>query len=101
GAAGREVPADHFGALVYFNFAPDPAAARAAALPFIPRGRVDDAALDRCAAFGPPDVLAGRLQQYVRGGGSKFIVRPMGPPATMLDQIAQLAEEVVPAFHAR
>jgi probable F420-dependent oxidoreductase len=99
--AGREVPADHFGALVYFCFAADPAAAEATAKPFLPRGRVDDATLTRIAAFGPPDVLAARLDEYVRGGGSKFIVRPMGPPDGMLEQVQRLAEEVLPAFHAR
>jgi probable F420-dependent oxidoreductase len=99
--AGREIPIDHFGALVYFNFDRDPRRAKSAAAPFIPRGRVDDATLDRCAAFGPPDVLIDRLEAYVRGGGSKFIARPMGPPDAMLEQIAQLAETVVPLFHAR
>jgi probable F420-dependent oxidoreductase len=99
--AGREVPADHFGALVYFCFAADPAAAEATAKPFLPRGRVDDATLTRIAAFGPPDVLAARLDEYVRGGGSKFIVRPLGPPDGMLEQVQRLAEEVLPAFHAR
>ena len=41
--AGREVPADHFGVLFYCCLDPDPAAARALAAPFIPRGRIDDA----------------------------------------------------------
>ena len=99
--AGRTVPADHFGALVYYCFAPERAAARTMATPFIPRGRVDDATLERCAAFGPPEVLAERLDEYVRAGGSKFIVRPMCPPDLVLDQLARLAEEVVPAFHRR
>jgi probable F420-dependent oxidoreductase len=100
-AAGREVPPDHFGVLIYFGFADDRATARAVATPFIPRNRIDDASLDRCAAFGPPDVLVERLEQYVRGGASKFILRPMVPPEQMLDQLARLAEDVVPAFHAR
>ena len=100
-AAGREVPADHFGTLVYFGFAADRATARAAATPFIPRNRTDDATLEQCTAFGPSDVLIERLEQYVQGGGSKFILRPMVPPEQMLDQLARLAEEVIPAFHAR
>jgi alkanesulfonate monooxygenase SsuD/methylene tetrahydromethanopterin reductase-like flavin-dependent oxidoreductase (luciferase family) len=99
--AGRTVPADHFGVLVYYCFAEERAAARAMAMPFIPRGRVEDATLDRCAAFGPPEVLAERLDEYARGGGSKFIVRPMCPPDRVLDQLARLAEEVIPAFHRR
>jgi probable F420-dependent oxidoreductase len=99
--AEREVPADHFGVLVYFAFAPDRGTARAMAAPFIPRNRADDATLERCTAFGPPEVLLERLEQYVRGGGSKFIVRPMVPHDQMLDQLSQLAEEVVPLFHSR
>src|SRR6185436_19626486 len=51
--AGREVPADHFGALFYYCLDPDPAVARALADPFIPRGRVDDATLARCTAARP------------------------------------------------
>src|SRR5581483_3028601 len=72
-AAGREVPEDHFGALVYAHLASDPARARAAAAPFIPPGRADEATLAACTAFGPPEVLLERLDQYARGGGSKFI----------------------------
>src|SRR5262245_50160565 len=98
---GREVPADHFGALIYFHLADDPAAAHAAATPFIPRGRVDDATLAACAAFGPPEVVAERLDEYVRGGGSKFVLRPMCRSEAMLDQIERLAETVIPAFHQR
>ena len=99
--AGRTVPGDHFGALVYFGFDRDPAAARARAAPYIPRGRVDDATLAACTAFGPPEVLLERLEQYVRGGGSKFVVRPMVPPEMLLDQLGELAAEVVPVFHGR
>src|SRR6059036_3205090 len=99
--AGREVPADHFGTLVNFCFAPDRAAARAMAGPFIPRNRVDDATLEQCTAFGPPALLRERLEEYAAGGGSKFIARPMCPPDRMLDQLRQLAEDVVPGFHRR
>lgn len=99
--AGREVPVDHFGALVYYHLASDPAVARAAAAPFIPRGRVDDATLGECAAFGPTDLVLAKLEDYVRGGGSKFILRPMCAPPLMLEQVARLAAEVIPAFHRR
>ncbi|MBI2156921.1 MAG: TIGR03619 family F420-dependent LLM class oxidoreductase [Candidatus Rokubacteria bacterium] len=99
--AGRTVPGDHFGALVYYGFDRDPAAARARAAPYIPKGRVDDATLAACTAFGPPAVLVERLEQYVRAGGSKFVVRPMVPPEMLLDQLGELAAEVVPIFHGR
>lgn len=100
-AAGREVPADHFGALFYFCLGADPARARAMAAPFIPRNRVDDATLTACTAFGPPELLIERLEQYVKGGGSKFIARPMCPPEHMLDQLGRLDADVIPAFHSR
>jgi alkanesulfonate monooxygenase SsuD/methylene tetrahydromethanopterin reductase-like flavin-dependent oxidoreductase (luciferase family) len=99
--AGREVPLDHFGALFYYCLDPNPAVARAMADPFIPRGRVDDVTLALCTAFGPPARVREHLEAYVAGGASKFILRPMCPPERMLDQLTQLAAEVVPAFHRR
>ena len=95
------MPADHFGVLFYCCLDPDPAAARALAEPFVPRGRIDDAALARCTAFGPPALVRERLEEYVAGGASKFIVRPMCPPERMLDQLGQLATDVIPDFHRR
>ncbi len=99
--AGRQVPADHFGTLVNFAVAGSAAAARALAEPFLPRGRVDEATLARSTAFGPAAVVAERIEEYVRGGGSKFILRPLCPPEMMLDQLAAVAAEVIPAYHAR
>lgn len=100
-AEGRTVPVDHFGTLINFALADSPPAAAALAGPFIPRGRVDEATIQQCTAFGPAEVVAERIEEYVKGGGSKFILRPLGPPDTMLDQLARLAAEVIPAFHAR
>jgi probable F420-dependent oxidoreductase len=99
--AGRQVPGDHFGALVNFWLDDDPARARATAAPFIPRGRVDEATLAACTAFGPPAVLRERLEEYVAGGASKFVVRPMGSSERMLEQLERLAAEVIPPFHRR
>jgi hypothetical protein len=99
--AGRAVPADHFGTLFYYCLDDDPAVAAATAAPFVPRNRVDDAALAQCTAFGPADLVRERLEQYVEGGGSKFILRPMCPSHRVLEQLERLAAEVVPDFHAR
>ena len=99
--ARREVPADHFGALINYTFAASRDAALKLAGPYIPRNRVDEATLAASTAFGPPEVLALKLEQYVNGGGSKFILRPLCPPEQMLDQLSRLAEEVIPAFHRR
>jgi len=100
-AAGREVPVDHFGVLFYFCLDDDPARAQALAAPFVPRNRVDDATLAQCTAFGPPALVRERLEEYVAGGASKFILRPMCPSDRMLDQLWHLGSEVVPDFHAR
>lgn len=48
-----------------------------------------------------PDLLAERLEAYAAGGASKFIVRPLCAPERMLEQLARLADDVVPAFHRR
>jgi probable F420-dependent oxidoreductase len=100
-AEGREVPADHFGTLVNFALAESPEQGQTIAAPFIPRGRVDDATLRQCTAFGPAEVVAGKIEEYVKGGGSKFILRPMCPSEMMLDQLARLAAEVIPSYHSR
>jgi probable F420-dependent oxidoreductase len=100
-AAGREVPVDHFGTLFYYCLDDDPARAHATAAPFVPRGRVDEPTLAACTAFGRPDLVRERLEQYVAAGASKFILRPMCPPEQMLDQLARLATDVVVDFHAR
>lgn len=99
-AAGREVPADHFGALINTVLAESPAAGWRLADPHLPRGRVDEATLRDAVAFGPADVVAEKIAQYIARGGSKFILRPLCPPEAMLDQIQRLAEQVIPAIHA-
>ncbi len=99
--AGREVPIDHFGALFYYCIDPDPVVARHLAMPYIPPGRADAATLERCTAFGPPELVRERLEEYVGAGGSKFVLRPMCPPDRMLDQLDRLARDVVADFHRR
>jgi probable F420-dependent oxidoreductase len=100
-AAGREVPEDHFGTLINFAIAGDTEAALAMALPYVQRGRVDDATMRQCTAFGTVDTLIAKIEEYVKGGGSKFILRPLCAPDRMLDQLASVAEQVAPEYHAR
>src|SRR5437870_1680167 len=78
-----------------------PFRARALAPPSLPRGWVDAPTLDACTAFGPAALVSERLEQYVQGGGSKFVLRPMCPPERMLEQLERLAADVIPAFHNR
>jgi probable F420-dependent oxidoreductase len=100
-AAGRQVPEDHFGTLINYAIADTAEAALAAAQPYIPRGRVDEATLRRCAAFGPVGRLLEKVEEYVKAGASKFILRPLGPPARMIEQLALVAEHVCPEYHRR
>ncbi|MFQ5521162.1 MAG: LLM class flavin-dependent oxidoreductase [Candidatus Methylomirabilia bacterium] len=99
--AGREVPEDHFGALISYGLGASPKEASQMAAPYIPRHRVDEATLKASSAFGPSEVVAEKIEEYIAGGGSKFILRPLCPPESMLEQLARLAEEVIPSFHAR
>ena len=55
----------------------------------------------QCTAFGPVDRLLEKVEEYVKGGASKFILRPLCPPALMLEQVARMAEHVCPEFHRR
>ena len=70
-------------------------------MPFIPRGRVDEATLAQCTAFGPPELVRRRSRSTSKGGASKFILRPLCPSERMLEQLDQLAADVVPEFHRR
>ncbi len=99
--AGREVPEDHFGTLINYAIAESPDLAFAMAHPYLPRGRVDDATMRQCTAFGPVEMLTTKIEEYVKGGGSKFIVRPLCPAERMLDQLAIVADRVAPEFHSR
>jgi len=100
-AAGREVPEDHFGTLISYAIAPTRETALGMAEPYLQRGRVDEATLRECTAFGPTDVLVAKIEEYVKGGGSKFILRPLCPSDRMLDQLAIVAERVAPEYHSR
>lgn len=99
--AGRDFEIDHFGALMYYCLDDDPAVADALARPYIPPGRANTETLARCTAFGPASLVRERLEEYVQAGGSKFVLRPMCPPERMMEQLARLAEEVIPDFQRR
>ncbi len=97
----RQVPEDHFGTLINYAVADSEDAAHAMAQPFIPRGRVDEATMRRCTAFGPVGRLLERVEEYVKAGASKFILRPLAPADRMLEQLGIVAEHVCPEYHRR
>jgi probable F420-dependent oxidoreductase len=100
-AAGRQVPEDHFGTLINYAIADSEATALALAQPYVPRGRVDEATMRQCTAFGPAGRLIEKVEEYVKAGTSKFILRPLCPPDRMLEQLALVGEQVCPEFHRR
>lgn len=100
-AAGRQVPEDHFGTLINYAIADSEANALALAQPYVPRGRVDETTMRQCTAFGPAERLIEKVEEYVKAGASKFILRPLSPPDRMLEQLALVAERVCPEFHRR
>lgn len=100
-AAGRQVPEDHFGTLINYAIADSEATALALAQPYVPRGRVDETTMRQCTAFGPAGRLIEKVEEYVKAGASKFILRPLCPPDRMLEQLALVGEQVCPEFHRR
>ena len=100
-AAGRQVPEDHFGTLINYALADTEAAGLAMAQPYIPRGRVDEATMRQCTAFGAAGRLIEKIEEYVKAGASKFILRPLVPSERMLEQLGRVADEVCPEFHRR
>jgi probable F420-dependent oxidoreductase len=100
-AEGRRVPEDHFGTLINYAIADTEDAAHAMARSFIPRGRVDEATMRQCTAFGPVGRLLEKVEEYVKAGASKFILRPLCPADRMLDQLGFVAEHVCPEYHHR
>lgn len=100
-AEGRRVPEDHFGTLINYAIADTEDGAHAMARSFIPRGRVDEATMLQCTAFGPVGRLLEKVEEYVKAGASKFILRPLCPADRMLDQLGFVAEHVCPEYHRR
>lgn len=100
-AAGRQVPEDHFGTLINYALADTEAAGLAMAQPYIPRGRVDETTMRQCTAFGPAGRLIEKIEEYVKAGASKFILRPLAPSERMLEQLGRVADEVCSEFHRR
>src|SRR5262245_7169113 len=100
-AAGRAIEWDHFGTVIPFVLAPSVEEGWRIAEPYLPRDRADEPTLRAVTAVGPPEAVAETIERYVTRGGRKFVLRPAGPSEAMLDQLAELAETVIPEFHSR
>lgn len=96
---GRTIDADHYGASFpfYFGNASDRLVIDAMAAYEKRTGR--DA--QRYFAIGDAVTVVTRIAQYVDGGISKFILRPMGSGDDMLAQTRQLIDQVLPLVATR
>lgn len=100
-AAGRSIDPDHYGAAFGFRFgSPDePLVQRTGAVLAALAGTGDPAR--HVAVGGAAEILA-RIDEYVRVGVSKFVLRPIALEADdVLDQTARLVAEVLPLVHGR
>jgi alkanesulfonate monooxygenase SsuD/methylene tetrahydromethanopterin reductase-like flavin-dependent oxidoreductase (luciferase family) len=102
---GRTIDADHYGATLPFRFggADDPmvqrfarrVAARAAGAP---AADAPETSAESQIVVGKPADLIARIQQYVAGGVSKFVLLPLAQGTQELaEQTARVIAEVLPA----
>jgi probable F420-dependent oxidoreductase len=97
---GRTIDEDHYGAAFAFRFGgpDDPGVAKVMEQHMARTGR-DPRDL---FAMGDADVILRRLNDYIKAGASKFILRPIADGDTdMLAQTKRLIEDVLPQVAAR
>jgi alkanesulfonate monooxygenase SsuD/methylene tetrahydromethanopterin reductase-like flavin-dependent oxidoreductase (luciferase family) len=98
-AAGRTIDEDHYGASFPFYFgAPGEPVVKRAMDAYAKRTGRD---ATRQFAVGDADAILERVGLYVAGGIEKFILRPIGPPDTVLAQTRRLIDDVLPKLQAR
>lgn len=97
--AGRQVPEDHYGALIPFYFAASSDEAWGIAGRSIrPRA---DMPTSEFTAFGNRDQVRAKIQSYIGAGATKFVMRPCGPFAGWREQTDILAREVIEPLQTR
>jgi probable F420-dependent oxidoreductase len=92
---GRSIDADHYGATLPFRFggADDPMVQR-----FASRATARAAGSESQLVVGKPADLVARIQQYVAGGVSKFVLLPLAQGTKDLrEQTARAISDVLPA----
>ena len=93
---GRQVPEDHYGALIPFYFAGNSDQAfEIAGRSIRPRADVPTAEF---TAFGTADQVRAKVRAYIAAGATKFVMRPCGPFEGWREQIEILAREVIQAL---
>lgn len=93
--AGRAIDEDHYGMIVTTCVAGSIEEARARLGPAARRADIDPAAV---SLLGTPADCVAQMQRYLDAGCSKFVLRPAGPPETILPQLEIIAREIAPSF---
>jgi len=94
---GRTIEPDHYGAYLPFFVAESRSRAWELAGPYLPRRRTD---VDPAAysAIGTLADCRAVIDRYLAAGAVKFVLRPVGPPETLGEQLEILAEELCPIY---
>jgi probable F420-dependent oxidoreductase len=90
----RQIPDDHYGVLIPFFFDRDQEKAWNKAGSSIRRR--EGISPYEYSALGTPDEIRIKLQKYIDAGATKFVMRPSGPKESLREQVARLAQEVIP-----
>jgi probable F420-dependent oxidoreductase len=86
----RQIEPDHFGAVLTYFVDDSFERAKQRAAPYLLRRRPEYPP-EEFAVLGSLDDCAAKLQRYVAAGATKFVLRPVGPPDAILDQLDALA----------
>lgn len=97
-AAERTVAEDHYGVIVSYCFADSQEQALEKALPSSARLRPDVRPQDHMALGSAEEIIL-RVQEYIAGGATKFVMRAACPPGETMAQTERLSREVIPALH--
>ena len=98
--ARRTIEDDHFGTFILYHIASSREQALARASDHLLRpARLRDRSLDKpYYALGTVADVCAAIEQYLAVGATKFVMRPVGPPEAIADQLEALGRDVIPQF---
>jgi len=91
---GRKIPDDHYGVNMQFFIASTKEEALRLSSSYQTLRRTDIAS-DEYGAFGTAKQIVQRLRQYMVGGVTKFVMKPVCSPAQLFSQLELLATDVL------
>lgn len=92
--AGRVIEPDHYGVILPYAITDDPVEVLGRVGPALRRLR-PELAVEAYALVGSADACVERIARYIAAGASKFVLRPICPPAELVTQLELLAEHVI------